>query len=295
MTWQLENARFQVTINPTGAELTRLWDKYLQRNWMWQPQPGIWNNVATQLFPVVGQLIHRGLWQDERFFPLAAHGFMRHHPFRCCEQHATRLVIEACDNDSSRAVWPFAWRMRITWQLTDDGLEISWQVHNPGNERWGYSLGWHPGFALPVAREEGWFIRFSGGAPCGPFPTQQRTLIIDDDAPKVDIFPLTAQAFNAGAIYVAGMQHCQIAICSPSGEARIMLTTGDQPWLALWGVPGADLLCVEPLSGTTDAPDFDGQIAHKRGIRWLEPAQTHVHHLAMRFPADSRQADDYNT
>lgn len=287
MTWQLESARFQVSVNPTGAELTRLWDKHTQRNWMWQPLPGIWNNVATQLFPVVGQLIHHGLWQGERFFPLTAHGFLRHHPFRCCEQSATRLVIEACDNDSSRAVWPFAWRMRITWQLTDDGLEIRWQVHNPGNVRWGYSLGWHPGFALPIASEEGWHIRFSSGAPCGPFPTHQRTLVIDGDAPEAKTFPLTAQAFSAGAIYFAGTQRCQIAICSPSGEARIVLTTGDQPWLALWSVPGADLLCVEPLCGTTDAPDFDGQIEHKRGIRWLEPAQTHIHHLAMRFPADS--------
>ncbi|VEA44917.1 putative galactose mutarotase [Salmonella enterica subsp. arizonae] len=75
MEWYLENARFRMMVRDIGAELTLLWDKHRQRNWIWQPQPGVWNNSATQLFPVVGQLIHGGLWQDERFFPLSAHGF----------------------------------------------------------------------------------------------------------------------------------------------------------------------------------------------------------------------------
>lgn len=286
MMWQLDNARFQVSINPRGAELTRLWDAQVQHNWMWQPQPDVWNNVATQLFPVVGRLILDGLWQGERFFPLPAHGFLRHHPFRCLEHSAARLVIEACDDDRSRAIWPFAWRMRMVWQLTADGLKIDWQVSNHDEERWGYSLGWHPGFAVPIASEAGWQVRFSGGAPRGPFPTHQRLLTMIEEAPEVEIFPLTAQVFAAGAVYFSHMQHRQIAVCSPSGEPRIILETGDQPWLALWGVPGADLLCIEPLCGTTDAPDFDGQIDHKRGIRWLDPGQTHIHHVAVCFPAD---------
>lgn len=68
MEWCLENARLQMRVKDIGAELTLVWDKHHQRHWMWQPQPGIWNNSATQLFPVVGQLIHGGLWQGAHFF-----------------------------------------------------------------------------------------------------------------------------------------------------------------------------------------------------------------------------------
>ena len=69
MEWRLENTRFRITVQAMGAELSLLWDSERQRNWMWRPLPGVWNNSATQLFPVVGQLIHNGLWQGERFFP----------------------------------------------------------------------------------------------------------------------------------------------------------------------------------------------------------------------------------
>lgn len=292
MEWCLENARFQMVVQATGAELTQLWDKQRQHHWLWQAQPGVWNNVATQLFPVVGQLIHQGLWQGERFYPLPAHGFLRNHPFACIEHSATRLVVEASDDRRTRAIWPFAWRLRIEWQLTDNGITLVWQVTNPGEDALGYSLGWHPGFALPVASQPGWHVRFAGERVRGPFRTHHRTLNTENAAPGVTSFPLTAQTFTAGAVYFAQTQHGQVAVCAPDGEAQILFFLHDQPWLALWNVPGEDFLCVEPLCGTTDAPDFDGQIAHKRGIRWLEAGKTCQHRLAVRFRADSQQGAD---
>lgn len=287
MEWSIENARFRITVRELGAELSALWDNARQRNWIWQPTPGVWNNSATQLFPVVGQLIHHGLWQGERFFPLAAHGFLRHQPFQCVMQDATRLVLEAGDTASTREVWPFAWRIRISWQLTPDGLNVSWSVHNPGREAWGYSCGWHPGFSLPIASEPGWAVQFR--SPCrGPFLTSQRTLAIPQESPSATLFALGSESFQHGAVYFALGDENRWAVCSPDGAAQIIFT-GNQPWLALWGVPGADLLCVEPLSGTTDDPRFDGQIAHKRGIQWLHAGAEQRHHLSLSFPADSKE------
>ncbi|HCC0888187.1 TPA: aldose 1-epimerase family protein [Salmonella enterica] len=285
MEWCLENARFRMVVRETGAELTLLWDKHRQRNWMWQPQPGVWNNSATQLFPVVGQLVHGGLWQDARFFPLSAHGFLRRQTFRCLTHDAAHLRLEVSDNDVTREVWPFKWRIYLDWLLEDEGLNVTWTVLNEDPQAWGYSLGWHPGFALPIASEPGWQVRFN--PPCqGPFPTVNRTLEIPEASATLTVFKLQPQAFTDGAVYFASGEESQWAVCSPQGHEQIVFSASS-PWLALWGVPGADLLCVEALSGTTDDPHFDGQVAHKRGIQWLRSGERHRHSLSVRFPADT--------
>ncbi len=287
MEWHLENARFLMTVKANGAELSQLWDKDCQRDWIWSPQPDVWNHSATQLFPVVGRLIHNGLWQEERFFPLSAHGFLRYQAFECVEQDASRLVIEVSDSASTREAWPFAWRVRIEWALSDNGFSVVWRVMNRDRQPWGYSLGWHPGFALPVASQPGWQVRFTR-ACSGPFATVERTLVIPDAPPDVTAFTLQRDSFANGAVYFNLPESARWVLCSPDGCEQIVFS-GSQPWIALWGVPGADLLCVEPLSGTTDDPLFDGQIAHKRGIQWLHPGEEHRHWVSARFPADREE------
>lgn len=69
------------------------------------------------------------------------------------------------------------------------------------------------------------------------------------------------------------------------------LETAEYDWLALWGVPGADLLCIEPLAGTTDAPDFDGTVEKKRGIRLLAPNQNQRFSVKLRFTVDACEGD----
>ena len=126
-------------------------------------------------------------------------------------------------------------------------------------------------------------------SPCrGPFLTSQRTLAIPQEPPSATLFALGPESFQHGAVYFALGDENRWAVCSPDGAEQIIFT-GNQPWLALWGVPGADLLCVEPLSGTTDDPRFDGQIAHKRGIQWLHAGAEQRHHLSLSFPADSKE------
>lgn len=287
MEWCLENARLQMRVKDIGAELTLVWDKHHQRHWMWQPQPGIWNNSATQLFPVVGQLIHGGLWQGAHFFPLSAHGFLRQQRFHCLEHDATHLRLEAGDNDATREVWPFKWRIQIDWTLDEEGLNVVWTVSNEDNQSWGYSLGWHPGFALSVASEPGWQVRFN--TPCrGPFPAVNRTLALPEKPVVTTVYNLQPHTFAEGAIYFAPGEGSQCVVVSPKGNAQIVFAASS-PWLALWGVPGVDLLCVEALAGTTDDPQFDGQVAQKRGFQWLHSGTQHRHWVSVRFPADTGQ------
>ena len=285
--WQTENRRFQLRVASLGGEVCSLWDKQHQREWFWQNRQGVWNNSATQLFPVVGRLIHDGLWQGERFYPLPAHGFLRHQRFHLTDAPPDRLVLEASATPETLAVWPWKWRCSVQCELTGDGMTFSQTLFNEDVTPFWFSSGWHPGFALPVADEPGWEIRFGGEQVTGPWPTQDRTLYVSKNAEQTGTFLLTETSFSHGAVYFGDCQNRSIRVCSPQGKTVLEMETGEQEWLALWGVPGADLLCMEPLSGTTDAPDFSGQVSEKRGMQQLAPGQRRTFTSRLRFPLDA--------
>lgn len=288
MAWLLENSHFRAQVSPTGGELSALWDKRKGKHLLWQPDKGIWNNSATQLFPVVGRLIHEGLWQGQRFLPLPAHGFLRHQVFRCLDAQDDQLLLEACETEATLACWPWRWRVQLAVKLLDDGIRISQTVCNPDETAFHYSLGWHPGFALPVATQSGWQVRFDGESVTGPLFTRNRTLEIPENPPLSCEFPLTEHCFQDGAVYFGNCRQRRLDVCTPEGAPVLSVETGAQDWLALWGVPGADLLCIEPLAGTTDAPNFAGQMAHKRGMHRLMPGEQKTFETRIRFAVDAR-------
>lgn len=284
----VENTRFQLKIDALGGELNSLWDKKLQCEWIWQPKHDVWDRSAIQLFPVVGRLIHGGLWQGNKFFTLPNHGFLQDQPFVCTEKQPAVLVLEAAASTATLAYWPWRWRIVVSFELTNDGLIFHQKVINEDSESLWFSIGWHPGFALPLAEQAGWKVRFSNGTVNGPYFTRERTLAIPALLTETDTFILTDTSFCNGAIYFGNSQNQHIQVCSPEERTVVEMDTGEHDWLALWSVPGANLLCIEPLSGTTDAPDFDGLINHRRGIQQLAPGQNRIFSVRLRFPSGAQ-------
>ncbi|WP_345768703.1 aldose epimerase [Citrobacter amalonaticus] len=285
MIWRLENPRFCVDINAIGAELARIWDRQQNREQLWQALPGVWNNSATQLFPVVGRLIHNGLWEGSEFCALPDHGFVRHQPFRCVERRSDWLRLEAKATAQTLSIWPWQWRMQVTFSLTETGVHLCQQVFNDDVHPFWYSLGWHPGFSLAVT-QAGWQVEFVSQPAHGPFYTRDRTLAIPENPPETRCFPLAKDCFASGAVYFGNCQQQRVIVRSPQGRIALTLETGQQPWLALWGVTGSDLLCIEPLAGTTDDPRFSGLVVNKRGMQSLAPGECQLFETRVCFAVD---------
>lgn len=271
-------------VSAQGSELCSVWDKQREREWIWQPRQGVWNNSATCLFPVVGRLIHNGWRQNDRFFTLPAHGFLRDQVFSCVHQHDTQLALTASASEETRLIWPWSWRVDSYWELDEQGVQLCFTVQNEDTIPFAYSMGWHPGFNLPISSQPGWQVNFAGKQVVGPLPTQDRTLSIPHPEPGTMAFPLTAECFHRGAVYFGSCR--TVCVNNPMGKTVLRLESKNFDWLALWNVPDVDFLCVEPLAGTTDDPDFSGQVDTKRGIRWLEPDESCMFKVSLRFDID---------
>lgn len=269
--WTISDGDCALTVAARGAETVSLILGGVER--LWQPRPDVWSSVSPLLFPVVGRLRHGGLMIGDMVYPLDAHGFARRRRFRLLGLDDRSVTLVDDDDAETRALWPFAYQIQVVHRVTPLGFASTFQVANRGDVPLGFSLGAHPGFALPIVSRPGWAVRFSGEGCTGPHPTRDRLLEVTA-APVCRSIALEAEAFRDGAVYFGAAAGRTVSVITPTGGEAMTLTLGGQSWLALWSVPGADLLCLEPLHGTTDAPDASGRLTDKRGILWLAPGKT---------------------
>lgn len=109
----IATAQLSAAINPFGAELTHLRDAD-GRELMTDADPAFWTGHAPLLFPIVGRLNGDVLHIDGADYPMKQHGFARRSLFTLVEQSATHAVFLLQDSAETRAVYPFAFALRVT-------------------------------------------------------------------------------------------------------------------------------------------------------------------------------------
>eukprot|EP01037_Dinobryon_pediforme_P029960 gene29960-33827_t len=113
---EIASAELSAAINPYGAELTHLRDAE-GRELMTNADPAFWTGHAPILFPIVGGLNDDTLRLDGETYTMRKHGFARRSTFALVEHSATRAVFLLEDSDETRAVYPRAFALRLTYAI----------------------------------------------------------------------------------------------------------------------------------------------------------------------------------
>ena len=273
--FKLENDHLSVIVNSTGAEIRSVYDKRRERDLMWSGNPEIWAGSAPILFPVVGRMRGGGFEYQGTYYPMPIHGFAARSEFFVVENTETRLVLELRDSDVTRTCYPFAFILRVTFSLGESGVSVSYAVENPSGATLIFSIGSHPGFALPGVnmQQARAALRFSSveGDTCHrirggllgaeeEWDLQYDRLLLRDDT------------FAEDAIILRNVNSSRVALYS-QGERILEVDTGGMPHLGLWAKPNAPYVCIEPWMTTDDAQDAPMDIEKKPGFVHLAPAQ----------------------
>ncbi|WP_375415839.1 aldose 1-epimerase family protein [uncultured Hymenobacter sp.] len=284
----LTNARCRATFSPHGAELTSFTLDAL--DYLWPAEPAVWGRHAPVLFPIVGRLpddtfLHRG-----RSFHLPQHGFARDREFALIGQSAEALTFELRDDAQSHEVFPFAFALRIRYELRGTTLTVGWEVHNPdlGQELL-FSIGAHPAFRCPLLPEEqfeDYYFAFDhpvtlprqllrGGLRTGetaPVLTQQAEL------------PLRYELFADDALVFSNYDFTALTLRSRRSARFVRVRFDGFPYLGLWTKgPGANFVCIEPWQGVASPAGPPQELADKEGILTLAPGQrfTAAYHVEL--------------
>jgi galactose mutarotase-like enzyme len=260
------------TILAHGAELCSL-KTAAGLELVWQAGD-VWPRHAPLLFPIVGKLKNDTLRHRGKSYPMTQHGFARDSRFEWveCGRSLCRLVLE--DNAQTRARYPFAFRLAVTYALEGSDLDVSLEISNPGEAMLPVSIGGHPAFNWPLkpglsktsyrlvfAKEEPAPIRrLKDGLlrlQSEPSPIRNRELVLsetlfEDDAVILDKPASTSLSFTAG-----------------EGPSLEVSWAGFRE-LGIWSKPeGASFLCIEPWRGFASPFEFDGEFVDKPGLMHL--------------------------
>ncbi|MEJ2409222.1 MAG: aldose 1-epimerase family protein [Novosphingobium sp.] len=279
-------------INPFGAELWSLTDAQ-GREFMTDGDPAFWPGHAPLLFPVVGGLHANRYRLDGQEYELPRHGFARRSTFETVEAAEGRARFRLRDSAETRAVYPFAFALEMTFVLDGTTLHMAATVRNSGDAALPFSFGYHPAFAWPLpggADKADHVIAFASPEPQPVRRVDPVTgLLLPEGEPSpVEGYHLTLDAalFEADAMIWTDLASRSLTFGTPGG-AQLAMAFPDTPMLGLWQKPGAPFLCKEPWHGHADPVGFTGDFREKPGLENLEPGAARTFRMDVTvLPAD---------
>lgn len=245
---------------------------------VWQAGPE-WKRHAPLLFPIVGKLKNDTLHHRGKSYSMTQHGFARDTRFEWLERGHSSCRLVLGDDAQTRARFPFAFRLAVTYTLRGAGLDVSFEIANLGEEMLPASIGGHPAFnwpLLPGADKESYRLSFSRDEPA-PIRRLKDGLLRPQPEPSPIRGPelaLSEALFVDDAIILDRLASPSVRYAAPEGPSLEMSWDGFRE-LGIWSKPdGAPFLCIEPWRGFASPLEFDGQFVDKPGLMHINPGET---------------------
>lgn len=270
----VRNPALTVAVDTVGAELASIRTAD-GGEWLWRGDPKVWAGRAPILFPVVGRTLDNAVSFGGRRFPMKGHGFTRGADFVVVEEKADAVTLRLIDSEATRAQYPYAFILEITFALSGDTLVIRAEVSNPGGEAIPVSFGFHPGFVWPLPGGEGATHIVTLAVAEEP-PTKRlgdRLLYEPADEPSVftsgRYTPRPAD-FIRDAVIVSDLASRSLTFGVDGGPEVAVAFDGLES-LGLWQKPGAPYLCIEPWQGLPAIVGKGDAVEDRPGTVWIAP------------------------
>ena len=278
--YTLSTPTCRATFTAHGAELTSFCTPANKLEYIWAADPAVWARHAPVLFPLVGRLPGDAYSHEGRDYKLPQHGFARDQEFAVLRHSATELVFQLKHDETTRAVFPFAFELTITYTLRDALLTVRWDVRNPAPDQpLLFSIGAHPALRCPLLPGEvfeDYYFEFDhpvtlerhllqGGLLTGA------TVPVLHEAREL---PLSYELFADDALVFKHYDFTRLTLRSRKSAHFVRFQFDGFPYLGLWTKgPGAGFVCVEPWHGIASPAGLPGELSEKEGILTLEPGQ----------------------
>lgn len=267
--YNIKNDIYNLTVSDHGAEITSLLKN--GKELMWNADPAFWGRTSPVLFPQVGAVWEKKFRHDGKTYEMGQHGFARDMDFKMISQTSDELVFELRDNEETLAKYPFSFVLRLGYKITDDGVEVIWEVENPSDSDMFFSIGGHPAFNCDLNKDKLLFMnkgnKVSGnlvsdvimpdGSGCLSDKTKE--VVLEDG-----VLALKPELFDEDALVIENRQADSVAIISADGE-NLLTVSFDAPLFGVWSPDhkNAPFVCIEPWYGRCDRAGFTGDLSER--------------------------------
>jgi galactose mutarotase-like enzyme len=277
MNYTLKNDFIHIIIDTVGAELCSI-KTANGREYLWQGDPAVWGRRAPVLFPIVGKLKNNTYFYNETEYNLPQHGFARDLDFKLEEQAADKLVFSLTENENTLKVYPFQFKLLISYQLIGSSVSVGYEVQNTSNlGTLLFSIGGHPAFN--ILEEEGvnlydYHLEFEKEEYLHNHPLKGGLIKKQPSASPLMVgtkLPLNKQLYANDALVFSGLKSKWVALVCEKLNYRVQMSISEFPWFGTWGKDDVPFVCLEPWCGHADFEDHDLNFQIKDEIVQLAP------------------------
>lgn len=278
--YELKNASVSIQVNSHGAELKSLKRLDSGVEYMWKADPAYWGRTSPVLFPFVGGVNNKEYRTKGKTYPMAQHGFARDMEFTLLSQTEDEIWFVLNSDKETYEKYPYEFVIKLGYKLLTEGVEVLWQVENPGQEKLPFSIGGHPAFNCPIedGRQQTDYV-ISLDAQEKIISTRLSSVGLATDERDVyelkeGILPITEQLFDKDALVVEHDQAKKVSLCKKDGTPYLTVTM-EAPLFGIWSPPkkNAPFICIEPWYGRCDHEGFQGKLEEREWGNCIEPGE----------------------
>lgn len=249
MEWTIKSSELEVSVNSFGAELSSI-----KTNdgveYLWQAKSA-WTRKAPQLFPFVCNFSKKSYKAGgEEYKSPSNHGFARDSEFELAERTDNSICLMLTANKETLKVYPFDFRLFITYVLKETEIQISYRVENTDKKPIYFYIGGHPGFNCPINDEgsfDDWYVEYEKNETIEQKNEQIDRIVLNSERK----LQLSRALFNYDVILKDKPNSKAITLKSDKSSRYVTLSFPDAECIAVWSPTSNDeatFVCLEPWS-----------------------------------------------
>ena len=218
------------------------------------------------------------------------HGFTRKCEFEMTEKTENSICFTLFANDTTKAVYPFDFELKVTYTLDGNTVEMRGDIKNKNDKVMPASFGAHPGFNVPLdtGSFEDWYIEF--GEECTPDLLIFSDSLIDSGKrkpyPLADglTLPLRHSLFDIDGVFMSHMA-TKATLKSDKSSRSVTLTYPQMPFLGIWHKPQteAPYVCIEPWCSIPSMEGMPDDLMEKQAMFHLVPNKENTVKVGFEF------------
>ncbi len=285
----LENDHLIVKIKPKGAELTSVFNKKTELEYMWNADPAFWGKTSPVLFPIVGTLKDDTYIYKNKPHRLSRHGFARDMVFEVTDSAAGAAVFTLNSSPQLMENYPFMFRLDIKYTLEANYIHVNYLVTNSGEDDMYFSIGGHPAFKAPMVDNthyEDYYLEFNEVENVPRWPISSGGLIEDSTKPllnETNKIQLNKTLFNEDALVIKKLKSDVVSLKCSKHQHGLDFHFDGFPFLGIWAAKNADFVCIEPWCGIADSVTHNQQLVEKEGIEIVNAGKSWSRVWSVKF------------
>lgn len=259
----ISSQQFSATINSLGAELISL--KNNSTEYIWEGNPTFWGKHSPVLFPIVGTLKNNSFTHNNKEYQLSRHGFAREMEFEVVKKSENSVSFLLVSNEKTVANYPFDFQLLLTYTLTNNSLDVQYEVINTSEDEMFFSIGAHPAFALPNSFEN-YSLAFEENEL--HYNLLENDLLSNKQSVlhlKNNQLDLNYDLFKNDALVFKQLKTKSITILE-NATPFLKVHFSAFPNLGIWTNVNAPFICIEPWFGYSDSNESSGNLSEKEAI-----------------------------